>query len=162
MKKLILIAVAVLSLGFTANAKLYLGGGLGFSIRNSNFSGYIAPEVGYEFNDNIAAGAFINLGGAKETFNWSINPYVRWTFFHAGGFGIFAEGTFGVGTTKVTGFDSQTNWNIAAVPGLSYRVNEHISFLSRICSLGYERYGDSGNFAFQLNMTPTIGFAYNF
>lgn len=170
MKKLILVAVAALAISFSADAKLYLGGTAGFAIQGSTFQGRIAPEVGYSFNDKFAAGGYVFLGGASGTFNWSINPYFRWTFYHFHNFGLFAEGTFGIGTTSYKTTDpwgetvkgSVTNWEIMAVPGLSYTINGKIQVVGRLGGLGYTRSGDAGNFAFVFNLAPTIGVVYCF
>ena len=133
MKKFILVAAAVLLLGFSANAKLYLGGSAGMQIVDSNFSGIISPEVGYDFNDSIAVGAYLSFTGNSGINSWSINPYFRWTFIHVRDFGIFGEGSFGIGTLKsVPVWESQTTWNVGVTPGVSYRIGEHCSFIGRI------------------------------
>ena len=163
MKKIILVAVAALLLGFSANAKLYVGGTAGMQVIDSNFSGILAPEVGYQFNESIAAGAYLVFSGNSAVNTWNINPYFRWTFLHISDFGLFGEASFGIGTTKsVPDWESQTVWNVGVTPGVSYRIGEHFSFIGRVGNIGYQRVGDGGAFLLNINFSPTIGVVYNF
>ena len=161
MKKFFMIVAAALFMTVSANAQMYVGGTAGFAIANSQFTGQVAPEFGYSFNSHVAVGGYLMLGGAPNTFSWSFNPYCRWTFVHVNDFGIFVEGTFGIGTSKAGGI-SFTQWSIRAVPGVSYNVSDRWSVIGRVGGIGYESIEGGGAFALHINLQPTLGVAYSF
>lgn len=73
MKKVLLL-VAMVCMGFFANAQLYVGGGLGVDFgstkpkegdKSKDFGFFISPEVGYSLNDKMDVGVNLSLGVAK-------------------------------------------------------------------------------------------------
>ena len=89
MKKLFLVLALAFAGIFTANAQVWVGGGLGASIQKNNMSFSIAPEVGYAINNHwqVALGAGYGFNQTKvdvlgETITTNTNtlalqPYVR-------------------------------------------------------------------------------------
>lgn len=158
MKKFLLIVAAALLTTISANAQMYVGGTAGFAVNGGRFTGRIAPEFGYSFNSQVAVGGYLMLDGASGAFSWSFNPYCRWTFVHVNDFGIFLEGTFGIGTNKV-GDASVTKWSIMAIPGVSYNVSDRWSVIGRVGGIGYDSIGGGGSFAININLQPMLGVA---
>ena len=88
MKKIFLTLVVAL-MAVSANAQVYVGGGFGVASTSvdggDDVTSYkFVPEVGYSFNDEWAAGVAFGWEGAdKGDKEFSVNPYVRFTFVHA-------------------------------------------------------------------------------
>ena len=121
MKKILLMAafaVATLS----ANAQVWVGGALGFNYENEKdvekvTSFNIAPEVGYNLDENWAIALSLDFGYANHkpevldsygVTTFTVAPYVRYTFARAGVANFFLDGGFGIGTRKVEGNDATT------------------------------------------------------
>lgn len=142
-------AVAAIS----ANAQYYVGGSLGYnstkakteiagqSADNTVSAFSIAPEFGYNLDDNLAVGiklGYANADGKKNT--WSINPYLRYTYAKAGNFSAFVDGGIAYQTEHVNGEKNWGNTNtfgIAINPGFSYAVSEKVSLVAHIGDLSY-------------------------
>ena len=88
MKKLFLVLALAFAGIFTANAQVWIGGGLGAQIQKNYTSLSVSPEIGYAFNNHsqIALGASYNYEKIKpllpelnfETNHYlSLEPYVR-------------------------------------------------------------------------------------
>lgn len=117
MKKIALIAIAMMAFATMANAQLYVGGSLGINNNNSkeidngktelnpsSTSIGISPEVGFFLSDNFAVGAYINTNFTfnnnrdtatvvkTNTTSWGITPYARWYAIQSDKFGVFLEG----------------------------------------------------------------------
>lgn len=117
MKKIALIATAMMAFATMANAQLYVGGSLGINNNNSkeidngktelnpsSTSIGISPEVGFFLSDNFAVGAYINTNFTfnnnrdtatvvkTNTTSWGITPYARWYAIQSDKFGVFLEG----------------------------------------------------------------------
>jgi len=76
--KRILLFVALLGcFCFKAEAQWILGGSLGFGTSSgSQFSLYIAPEVGYHVTNNFTVGGRMSYRSGSNQFG--LDPYVRW------------------------------------------------------------------------------------
>lgn len=162
MKKFFMIVAAALLMTVSANAKMYVGGSLGFGNSFGPFRGQFIPEVGFSIGDrdDLAAGAYMKFGFASQTFDWNVNPYFRWTFVHVNDFGIFMEPSIGIGTTSVAK-STAFYFNILVTPGVAYYINDNWALVGRMGNIGYERQGGVGEFAFSLNLNPTIGVVYH-
>ena len=160
MKKLMMAAaLAVASL--SANAQVYLGGGVGFdSYHNGDadksYTAFkIMPEIGYKLDDQISFGisfgyssaehnsARLNLSkGAKKTTTLSINPYLRYTFARWNNVSFFGEVGFGYENeteSHTTGSDTKVNsWYLGVQPGIAVDLTKNFTFLTKIGWLGYE------------------------
>lgn len=87
MKKFLMTLVAAFAVAMSANAQVYVGGGFGINgVDNGNttVTTYkFIPEVGYNFNENWAAGVAFGWEGASKggTKTLEVNPYARFTSF---------------------------------------------------------------------------------
>ncbi|MDE6000464.1 MAG: porin family protein [Bacteroidaceae bacterium] len=178
MKKILLAAfVAVVSL--SANAQVWVGGELGFNTSKASSDGItiekkntvtVAPEIGYKFADNwdfaMAFGfAHVEIAdrneGTTKTNGFSVNPYVRCTYFKSGKFSAFVDGGFSYGMLHTSGMDESLNlWEIAIKPGLEYSLTNKVGLVAHIGSLGWQ-FGEQGDVKmnnFGLNVTNKISF----
>ena len=140
MKKFFAIAIlAVASL--TANAQAWLGGSFGFDWEKGKWDGAkatttwkIAPEIGYNINENWAIAGKIAVGGEsrytkelgqlveKSVTTFTISPYARYTFAKIDDLSFFVDG--GIHFTSY-GKDNGSSFGIGVQPGLAYTVGEH-------------------------------------
>ena len=152
MKKHLLAAlIATVSLAVTAKAQTekgyyLIGGDLGgFSIGFSDgtpFNLNITPKIAWFKNDNLALGAFVDIGlytakGQGTTFNYGVGPLARYYFGSASvntatpsatrSSRFFLEGTVGIQGFNTSGGSSTNGVGIGIGPGLAYFVNQHIA-----------------------------------
>ena len=79
MKKLFTV-IAAAFIAVAANAQFYAGGNVGFQTGDRTYIN-IAPEAGYNFNDQFAVGAVVGFSHQEDLYSAiTLNPYVRWTF----------------------------------------------------------------------------------
>lgn len=165
MKKMILTAlVAVASL--SANAQVWVGGSLGFNynklsvgnadLKTTTFS--IAPEVGYTLGDNLdiaiaLSDSYASQKDGDSMNEFTINPYVRYTFFQTGKVGFFVDGGFSVGSTDGIVDDNgiiqeldknATVWGVGIRPGVKFAASDKVTFVASLGGLGW-RQVKSGN-----------------
>ena len=153
-KVLILFAAAMVS--YVANAQFYAGGAVGLQTGDRS-SLTIAPEAGYNLNDDFSVGAvvgFINetskAGEFKNTTSeLLINPYVRWNFMEWAPVQFFLDGSFefsSVSTSIKQGDnkDSKTYscMRLGIKPGISIPVNEKLSFVGHLGFVGFASVDD--------------------
>ena len=186
-----LILTSLLSLtGLVANAqKPYVGGSFNLSASDSRFSNSgsfqshfnfgVAPDFGWKFKENLAAGfrptfGFLRMtsAGNQETRSTSVglNPYVRYRVLDFHRFGLWAEADANVNFKqewslydKTTVSKTRTySQGLQALPVLTYQLTKHISLETRlnICSFGltssHAEYNDnstSSSVSFGLNAT---------
>ena len=193
MKKVLfeLILTSLLSLtGLVANAqKPYVGGSFNLSASDSHLSNSgsfqnhfnlsVAPDFGWKFKENLAAGFRPTFGflrmtshGNQETRSTSVglNPYIRYRVLDYHRFGLWAEADANVNFKqewslydKTTVSKSRTvSQGLQALPVLTYQLTKHISLETRlnICSFGltssHAEYNDnssSSSVSFGLNAT---------
>ncbi len=150
MKKVILVLVLAM-MAFTAKAQLYVGGGVLFT---SNF-GFdspvlgLTPEVGYNFNDNMAVGTSLGFAFGSGMFQFSIDPYFRYYFIEWGIARFFGDAHFHFGLES-----GIAKWGIGIRPGVAFPINDRFSVVAHLIQLGY--YRDA--FTFDLNYTPFYSF----
>ena len=152
MKKIILSAVIALA-AMTANAQVWVGGGLGFT--HSDFEDtypdldctefYIAPEIGYTLNDKwdlaIALGdSYTKVKDGDAVNDFFVNPYARYTFYKTGKVGFFVDGGF-----EVQAGDSPTEFGIGLRPGVKFAASDKVTFVATFGRLGYYNVEDVGN-----------------
>ncbi len=160
MKKLFVILALSLA-ALTAKAQVYVGGGLSFVGTAANgenaavFS--IAPEVGYNFNDDMAAGVSLGLGFSEGVTVFDINPYFRYYFAEVGPVRFFGDAKLNFTNTSSKVASSST-WGVGVAAGIAVPLNDKWSFVTHVCSLGY--YGNTFNFG--INPGSTIGVYYAF
>jgi opacity protein-like surface antigen len=171
MKKLFLVLALAFAGIFTANAQVWVGGGLGASIQKNHTSLSIAPEVGYAINDQwqVALGAGYGFNQTKvdvlgETITTNTNtlalqPYVRYVATTIGKFSLFFDlcGDFGL-------LDDARDYAVTLQPGIAWMATDHWTAAFRFGKVGYDHnfYGTDG---FLMNCdlaAPQIRLYYNF
>ena len=157
MKKVILVLVLAM-MAFTAKAQLYVGGGLSFIGTGAGAAFSIAPEVGYNINDNMAVGGSIGLGLESGETVLSVDPYFRFYFAEVGPVRFFGDAHFNLSNVWETGEPTVTTWGIGVRPGLAVNLTDNWSIVAHVASLGYYR----GTFGFPLNTGSTLGVYYCF
>ena len=189
MKKIFLgLAISVISI--SANAQVYVGGGLGFSSvkeahhenvdvdTKTTFS--LVPEIGYQLDEKLAVG--IGLGythskcGDLKGDAFSIEPYARYTFAKLGTVDLFIEGGVGYIHTKnaeelsdnVEVSEKENTFYIGVRPGFKVNLNQKIALVSRVGWLGWkttkpdaDNYKGSSEFGLNLDATA-IQFGVNY
>lgn len=164
MKKIILLVAAAL-IGISANAQWFAGGSASVSfdsntlskdplLEHSTFNLYIAPQIGYNVNDDLAIGATLSItpgfSKAKESiinpltmsaepsesktnsFRWSVNPYIRYRIWSLNKFSLCGQAGFGIGTTKYGEDDEMSVFtaDVYVLPVITYSMNERFTLLA--------------------------------
>ena len=151
MKKIILTALVAIA-SITANAQVWVGGQLGFSVTNNdatdkNLTEFtIAPEIGYSLSDKwdiaIALGdKYSKPEDFDATNDFFVNPYARYTFLKAGNFSAFVDGGVSYGLIHVSSMSQVMNninsLGVAINPGVTYAVSPKVSLVAHIGDLSY-------------------------
>ncbi|MBR6691357.1 MAG: outer membrane beta-barrel protein [Bacteroidaceae bacterium] len=148
MKKAFLTMALVLTT-IAASAQWYVGGGIGFSKTengNEETTAFVfKPEAGYSLNEKWTIGAVVEFDWVKDySTAYAINPYVRYSFFKAGNFSFFADGTVELGSIDPEVGDAQFMWGAGIKPGIGYSFTDHISIAAHIGWIGHRDYDDIG------------------
>ena len=160
MKK-VLVILALSLMALTAKAQVYVGGGIAFAgaaANGENVAAFsIAPEVGYQFDDNMAAGLSLGLTFGEGATVLAIDPYFRYFFAEVGPVRFFGDANFNFTNTSFEGASNST-WGVGIMPGLAVDLTDQWSLVAHVAKLGY--YG--GAFQFALNSGATFGVYYAF
>ena len=173
MKKIVLTLVAAFA-AISMDAQVYVGGSIGFtSVKNgdSQTEFKFVPEIGYNFNDQWAAGIKVGYqdGYADMDYDFqqykglkilTINPYARYTFLKSNLVSLFIDG--GLEYSKIDGNDD-AELGIGLTPGLALNLSDKLSFVTHVGFIGYKSYGDVNKFGLDLDGNNlTFGLYYNF
>lgn len=176
-------AAALMLAAATASAQLYLGGSIGLnrepSDNQTTFT--IAPELGYNFNEQWAVGGTLDFThlytDGMSTNLFSIEPYARYSYFTYDRVRLFVDGGFGVGFGKSKEgdykSDTYTVYNIGFRPGVAFDINEKAGLVAHFGFLGYQGGNDAAKesgldvaqekFGFDFSsMNLQLGFYINF
>ncbi|MDN5288000.1 MAG: hypothetical protein JWR38_4274 [Mucilaginibacter sp.] len=175
MKKSLLLAfVAIIALKFSAHAQIQKGNVLvGGNFANLNlgldgskvFSVDLTPKAAWFVQDNVALGAYANLGiqtakGSSTTTNYGVGALGRYytgkdvEILRHGRF--FGEATVGVGGTNVSDGGGHTNGlNLGFGPGFAYFITPSIGLETL---LKYNGVAGFGNVGYQSNLNLSFGF----
>lgn len=152
MKKIFAIALVAM-MTMTANAQVYVGGGVG--LQSSSYDGNsetyftIIPEIGYNLNEDWAVGIVLGYGESKTTLKedgvkktakvkaFEIAPYARYTFAKFDKVNLFVDGTVGYKHENYAGVKTNT-FALGFKPGIAVNLNEKLSFVTHVGFLGYE------------------------
>lgn len=176
-------AVAAVS----ANAQWYIGGsfGLNFNKVNKDVDSQttltIAPEIGYNINDNWAVGAQVGFNMANQLHNateanltgtgFTIAPYARYTFAKTGIASFFADGYVAFASSNYEGRvkydESGSIFSIGVRPGISLKASDKVSLVAILGNIGYTKASDDlgggSNFGINAdNNDISLGVYYNF
>ncbi len=173
MKKIIIAVAAILSVGFTASAQIQKGnvlvGGnfanLSLGLDNSKvFSVDLTPKAAWFIQDNIALGAYANLGietakNSSTTTNYGVGALGRYytgqdvEILKHGRF--FGEATVGFGGINVSNNGGHTNGiNLGVGPGFAYFVTPSVGLETL---LKYNGLAGFGNAAYQSTLNLSFG-----
>lgn len=161
MKKILMVAVMAVA-AVSANAQWYVGGQLGLDFNKANkdadsqmtFS--IAPEVGYNINENWAVGAQVGFSMAnklKEGGNIIYDPYGIIT-----GYTGYTEATYDATGTSFF-IAPYARYTFAKSGNVSFFVDGGIGFATANYDIDdpYEKYNESGTI-FHIGLRPGIAF----
>lgn len=159
MKKFLLAAALVVA-SLSANAQVYLGGGISLHSEDpgegdTKTTINLVPELGYKLDDKLSIG--VKLGyehskqGDKSSNDYTFEPYVRYTFAKWNKVGVFGEAGFGYthfedkvekeyDHATVTAKTKANKWYIGVRPGVSIDVTNNLTFLTKIGWVGYSSY----------------------
>lgn len=162
MKKLVLVLAIVFAGVLSANAQVWVGGGLGADIQKDYTKFNIAPEVGYMINDQwtVALGAnytFRDL--VTKTNTLYLEPYVRYTGGTIGHkFFLFADlcGEFELLDAK--------GYAVMIKPGIAWQATEKFTAAFRFGEVGFDHgiYGLDNGFHMRADLcAPSIRIYYN-
>ena len=160
MKKLVLTLAIVFAGIMSANAQVWIGGGLGAQVGNGYTAIDLAPEIGYAINNQwqVALGVdyrYSNLP-SNELF---LQPYVRYvggTIGHK--FSLFADLCGDFGLIDAGGYA------VTIQPGIAWQATEKFTAAFRFAKVGYDHgiYGGHGFLLEGVLATSRIGIYYNF
>ena len=171
MKKVLLTLVIAFAGIFTANAQVWIGGGVGAKVYENYTSFTVAPEVGYNINNHwtVALGANYDFskdvleGDAEKALilnKLSLQPYVRYVGGTIGQkFSLFLDLTGDFGLIDKSGYA------ISLRPGIAWAATEKFTAAFRFGFAGYDHgfYGAKNGFYMNCEMaTPEIRFYYSF
>ncbi len=185
MKK-IMMTLAAVAVAATMNAQVWVGGELGFTgshvngIDNTEKTFTIAPEIGYNLDDNFAVAIKLGYGYAStqdlgalgrhsNVNSYIINPYARYTFAKAGNFSAFVDGGVNYSTIHVQGADKNINqFGASVVPGIAYAVSNKVTLVSHLGEGLYIKHSwikdaiRTNDYGFNLFNGISFGAYYNF
>ncbi|MBB3969960.1 hypothetical protein [Mucilaginibacter phyllosphaerae] len=174
MKKITLLFVLLAGLKFSASAQIQKGNVLmGGNLANLNlglddpkvFSFDLTPKAAWFIQDNVALGAYANLGiqtakGTPTTTNYGVGALGRYytgkdvEVLRHGRF--FAEATAGLGGRNVSDGGGSTNGlDISVGPGFAYFITPSIGLETL---LKYNGLAGFGNQSYQSNLNLSFGF----
>ena len=112
----------------SADAQVYVGGSFNLTHdKNADVTNFsIAPEVGYNLNENWAIAAEIGYTHFKSDENkanaFNFAPYARFSFFEKGIVRLFLDGGVGISTYKRESYDSVNGFEIGIKPGIALEI----------------------------------------
>ena len=164
MKKLFLVLAFAFVGIFTANAQVWIGGGLGAQINKDNTHLTVSPEIGYAFNNHwqlaLGAGYTFDKSDFGKANVLSLEPYVRYVATTIGDkFSLFFDLTGDFGLLDASG------WATTLRPGIAWMATEHWTAAFRFGFAGYDHgfYGADNGFFMNCDLAaPQIRLYYNF
>jgi outer membrane autotransporter protein len=148
MKKIFAIALVAM-MTMTANAQVYVGGGIGFQTSsndgNSETTIKILPEIGYNLDENWAVGIAVGYGENQTKINgvkvknkvFEVAPYARYTFVKLDKINVFVDGTVDYAHADADGLKSNS-FGVGVKPGVAVNLNDKLSFVTHFGFLGYQ------------------------
>lgn len=166
MKKLVLVLAIVFAGMMTANAQVWIGGGVGSQIEKGKTAFSIAPELGYAINNQwqIAIGAdyrFSKIGEGDPVNKLALQPYVRYVGGTIGKkFSLFVDLCGDIGLLK-----DARDFAVTLQPGIAWQATDQFTAAFRLGKVGYDHgFYEVGN-GFLLDcalVAPEIRLYYNF
>lgn len=185
MKKILFVIAAVASC-MTANAQFWVSGSVGVSNSSSynsddtrtnwNFN----PSVGYALDDALEVGLGLGIGGSSyaddKSFDFSISPFLRYTFLSDGDFSMFLQGNLFLDHQKqkyvIAGdetVDKDTEYGISIRPGIKYTLTDKFAIVATLGGLYFNHtkepdpsVGPKNNIGLDINTGLDFGLVYSF
>ena len=184
MKKLIFTLAVALGVCASASAqevgKMWVGGQVGFEYSkpkdgDSKTGFSIMPEFGYVFQENLGVGINVGYGHTKQgdakTDEFTVAPFVRYSFLKGNLGGLFIDG--GLGYTHYKGetpfFDGDDivigerkidEFKVGFRPGVAINLTEQLALTAKFGHLGYkyEKEGDAktNSFGFDFDLRDCL------
>ena len=144
MKKL-LVSLFVMVAALSVNAQdLYMCGVFNLwrngDANRTNFT--IAPEVGYNLNEQWAVG--VTFSYSHDYFekmkrnSVAIAPYARFSYYENKIVRLFIDGGLGFSTNRIKGADKATNgYEIGLKPGIALKLNKNFSLIAKCGFVGF-------------------------
>lgn len=181
MKKFLLMAaIAIMSLGASAQSgSWYAGGQLTFGRTTESASGVkstqvtVLPELGYNLTDNFAIGSVAGVSyrksGGEERTVFRVNPYARCTYYNSERVNLFIDCGVDLGIGRAHGHTA-VEYGIGLRPGMTFDLNDRFSLVAHVGFLGYQggnrpakNNGAPENWGLDLNSNNLMfGFYYHF
>ena len=162
MKKLALVLAIVFAGFMSANAQVWIGGGMGADLKEKGKSFNVAPEVGFMIPHTpftVAVGAnYQNTGGKNEL---SLQPYFRYAPITIGEkFVLFFDvtGDFNLLDAK------KDAYAVMLQPGIAWMATEKWTAAFRFAKIGYDHnFYSTDGFLMNFDLAaPSIRIYYNF
>ena len=192
MKKLIAVAAVLVASVFTANSqdtKMWIGGAASFGSQKTDqdgakpvTNGVFSPGFGYNINETITAGLFLNISGGKSTdetgaevksSSFAVDPFVRYNKAAGDKFTMFGQLDINIGSEKMS-YDGTSNkgtsfFGIGIAPGVDYAFTPAFSITATVGALRYTSANDkdsevkTNSFDFGLDLNAvSFGLFYHF
>ncbi|MBP5796858.1 MAG: hypothetical protein J6W26_01090 [Bacteroidales bacterium] len=165
MKKLVLVLAIVFAGIMSANAQVWVGGGLSASVQKGLTAIELAPEVGYCINDQwqVALGIDYGMatGGGYTTNVLYLEPYVRYVGGTIGKkFSLFVDLTGDLSLLDAP----KDAYAVMLQPGIAWQATDKFTAAFRFAKIGYDHniYGTDGFLLQGVLATSRIGIYYNF
>ena len=168
MKKLVLTIAIVFAGIMSANAQVWIGGGLGADIQKEHTGVSLAPEIGYMIPNTpftVALGTIYNYGsikGGATTNSLSLQPYFRYVPCTIGNkFSLFLDLTADFNLIDAA---PKGAYAVMLQPGIAWMATDKWTAAFRFGKLGYDHnfYGTDG-FLMNCDLSaPSIRIYYNF
>ena len=166
MKKILAFAVMA-AMASAASAQAWMGASMGMNIQDveddDNVTTLsIAPEMGYNFRDNMAiavALSYSHSNATRTTNAFSVHPYLRYTCSRMGPVSFFLDAGVQYGLCHVRGDEHNTqSLGVSLNPGMAYALGDRMSLVAHMGDIGYTHgwYDDSTSNTFHLSMTNNI------
>lgn len=176
MKKTLLILFALVTATVAAQAQVYIGGEVAFWHNDSEDATTfkMVPEVGYNFNEKIAAGAqlgYVHVGFDEIDCNgFLLAPYLRYSFYENKIVRLFFDAGIGFSSVKIEDESGVNGIELGLKPGIALKLNSNFSFVAKCGFLGYrDDYaiglgsGTEDGYGFKMGTEDlSIGFHYEF
>ncbi len=171
MKKLVFTLVVAFMAIISADAQVYVGGSFNLTHdKNADVTNFsIAPEVGYNLNENWTIAAEIGYTHFKSDENkanaFNFAPYARFSFFEKGIVRLFLDGGVGISTYKRESYDSVNGFEIGIKPGIALEICKNLTFVTKYGFAGYRddyKYANSTSGISLSYEDLTFGFHYEF
>lgn len=143
MKKVILV-LALALMAFTANAQVYIGGSIGFQAAGGTAVVNLAPEVGYNLNDDMSIGGVIGWRNTVGS-TFTLAPYFRYFLADLGPVRFFCDALLELDIYSNSG-QTTTSFGVGVAPGMALPLGDHLSLVGRLGRMGYF----NGGFALQV------------